>query len=228
MPKANFDTDLESYWKNNESGSGWWSEFPKYIVSLLKAYFGEAAIRDNDWCYDYLPHLTGDHSHMTTVSAMADGQVKGYVVLGENPTVGSMHGALHRKGLRELDWLVVRDFAPTETAEFWRDAPEIARGEITPEDIKTEVFFFPCAAHTEKDGTFTNTQRLLQYHHKAVEAPGDCRSELGFVYHLGRRLKELYADSGDRKDRAIQSLAWDYPTEGPNEEPGAETVLKES
>ena len=68
---------------------------------------------------------------------------------------------------------MVRDFALTETAEFWRTRPEIEAGEMRTEDIQTEVFFFPAAAHTEKDGTFTNTQRLLQWHHKAVEPPGD-------------------------------------------------------
>jgi formate dehydrogenase major subunit len=227
MPKASYDTSFDKYVRYNESRAGWWSQFPKYIVSLLKAYFGDAATKDNDWCFDYLPHISGNHSHMTTVADMADGDVKGYFVMGENPTVGSMHGALHRKGMRELDWLVVRDFALTETAEFWRDAPEIARGEVRTEDIKTEVFFFPCAAHTEKDGTFTNTQRLLQWHHAAVEPPGDCRSELHFMYHLGRRLKDLYASSRDPKDRPILDLTWDYPVSGAREEPDAEAVLKE-
>src|SRR5205823_4623314 len=144
--------------------------------------------------------------HMTTVSDMADGKVKGYFVMGENPTVGSMHGALQRKGLRKLDWLVVRDLNLIETADFWRSAPEIDRGEVKPEDIATEVFFFPAAAHTEKDGTFTNTQRLLQWHHKAIDPPGDARSELHFIYHLGTRLKRLYANSTDRRDRPILDL----------------------
>jgi formate dehydrogenase major subunit len=227
MPKGSHDHTFEDYLKNNSADSGWWGEFPKYIVSLLKAWFGEAATRENGWCFDHLPRITGDHSHMTTVAAMADGAIQGYFLLGENPTVGSMHGALHRKGMRELDWLVVRDFAPTESAEFWRDAPEIGRGEVRPEDIKTEVFFFPCAAHTEKDGSFTNTQRLLQWHHKAIEPPGDCRSELHFFYHLGKLLKDLYKGSADPKDRALQDLTWHYPTEGPEEEPIAETVLAE-
>jgi formate dehydrogenase major subunit len=227
MPKAIFDKTFEDYVKFNESKSGWWAEFPKYIVSLLKAWFGDAATFQNGWCYEYLPNLTGDHSHMTTVADMADGAIKGYFVMGENPTVGSMHGALHRKGMRELDWLVVRDFAPTETAEFWRDAPEIQRGEVRTEDIKTEVFMFPAAAHTEKDGAFTNTQRMLQWHHKAIEPPGDCRSELHFVYHLGLRLKKLYEDSLDPKDRPVLDLTWDYPTKGPHQEPDAEAVLRE-
>ena len=47
---------------------------------------------------------------------------------------------------------MVRDLQLIETAEFWRDAPEIERGEVKPKDIATEVFFFPAAAHTEKDG----------------------------------------------------------------------------
>jgi formate dehydrogenase major subunit len=227
MPKAGADVDLESYLRNNGSGSGWWSNFPRYAVSLLKAYWGSAATEANDWCYDHLPQLTGDHSHMTTVADMADGKVEGYFVMGENPTVGSMHGALHRKALRKAKWVVVRDFAVTETADFWRDGTEIERGEVAPKDIATEVFFFPAATHTEKDGTFTNTQRLLQWHHAAVPPPGECRSELHFVFHLGRLLKEMHSGSTDPKDRPILDLAWDYPTTGPHGEPDAEAVLAE-
>ena len=227
MPKMKHDKTFEEYIKNNESASGWWSEFPKYMVSLLKAWWGDYARKDNSWCYDYLPQMTGDHSHMTTVADMADGKVKGYFVMGENPVVGSMNGALQRKGLRNLDWLVVRDFSLIETAEFWRSGPEIETGEVKPADIATEVFFFPAAAHTEKDGSFTNTQRLLQWHHKAIDPPGDCRSDLHFMYHLGRRLKKLYAGSVDPKDRPVQRLAWEYRTNGPRADPDAEHVLAE-
>ena len=227
MPKSKYDTDFKKYIEEGTAKSGWWSEFPKYAVSLLKAYFGNAARKENDWCFDYLPQLTGDHSHMNTVVEMADGKVKGYFVMGENPTVGSMNGGLQRAALSKLKWLVVRDFSLIETAEFWRDSPEIERGEAKPEEIGTEVFFFPAATHTEKDGTFTNTQRLLQWHHKAIEPPGDARSELHFIYHLGRRLKALYRESRDRKDRPILDLTWDYPASGATEEPSAEAVLKE-
>ncbi|MFN2556185.1 MAG: molybdopterin dinucleotide binding domain-containing protein, partial [Nitriliruptorales bacterium] len=227
MPHARHDVDLSSYIDYNKSAAGWWSNFERYIVSLLKAYFGAAATAANDFCYGYLPHMSGDHSHMTTVAAMRDGVVKGYFLMGENPVVGSMHGALHRAAARQLDWCVVRDFAPTESAEFWRTGPEFDRGEVRPEDCQTEVFFFPAATHTEKDGSFTNTQRLVQWHEAALPPPGDCRSELWFTYHLGRRLKELYQDSTDPKDRPIQDLTWDYPTKGPHDEPDAAAVLKE-
>src|SRR5690606_29822626 len=101
------------------------------------------------------------------------------------------------------------------------------RGEVRAEDIATEVFFFPCAAHVEKDGTFTNTDRLLQWHEKAVEPPGDARSDLWFAYHLGKRLKALYADSEEEKDRPIRALTWDYPEIGPDSEPAAEAILQE-
>ncbi|MCU1263564.1 MAG: formate dehydrogenase, subunit alpha, partial [Bryobacterales bacterium] len=227
MPKVNRDTDLESYLRESTAQWGWWSECPKYMISLLKAWFGEHAAAENGYCFDYLPRLTGDHSHMTTVADMADGKVKGYFVMGENLGVGSMNGALQREGLRALDWLVVRDLPMIETAEFWRYAPEIERGDVKTEEIATEVFFFPAAAHTEKDGSFTNTQRLLQWHHKAVEPPGDCRSELHFMFHLGRLLKARYADSTQQKDRAIQELTWNYTTHGKTEEPSAEEVLRE-
>ena len=227
-PKSVEDATFEEYLKKSTAPTGWWGEFPKYIVSMLKSWFGEAATKENNYCYDYLPMLTGDHSHMNTVVDMADGKLQGYFVMGENPVVGSMNGALQREGLRGLDWLVVRDFQVTETADFWRDAPEIARGEIKKEDIKTEVFFFPACAHTEKDGTFTNTQRLLQWHHKAVEAKGDTRSELDFVFKLGRRLKELYADEYEEvRNWPIRDLTWGYPVKGETEEPDAEAVLME-
>ena len=94
---------------------------------------------------------------------------------------------MQRLGMSKLDWLVVRDFSLIESATWWKDGPEIESGEMRTEDIATEVFFFPAAAHTEKDGTFTNTQRMLQWHHKASEPQDDQRSDLWFIYHLGKR-----------------------------------------
>src|ERR687884_853192 len=113
------------------------------------------------------------------------------------------------------------------TRPSWTHGPEIETGERRTEEIGTEVFFLPAAAHTEKDGTFTNPQRLLQWHHKAVEPPQDCRSELHWIYHLGRRIREKLADSDDPRDRPILELTWDYPVQGPHDEPDAEAVLQE-
>jgi formate dehydrogenase major subunit len=158
---------------------------------------------------------------------MLDGKVKGYFLVGENPAVGSSNGKLHRLGLAALDWLVVRDLAEIESAAFWYDSPEIETGELKTAEIGTEVFLMPAASHVEKDGTFTNTQRLLQWHHKAVEPPGDCRSDLWFTFHLGRLIREKLAASTDAMDRPLLDLTWDYPTSGPTAEPDAEAVLQE-
>jgi formate dehydrogenase major subunit len=158
---------------------------------------------------------------------MLDRETTGYMLLGQNPAVGSANAKLQRKALASLDWLVVRDLAEIESAAFWYDSPEIDSGELRTEDIGTEVFFMPAAAHTEKDGSFTNTQRLLQWHHKAVEPPEDCRSELWFTYHLGKRIREKLKGSDDPKDRPVLDLMWDYPLAGPHDEPDADAVLQE-
>ena len=139
------------------------------LVSLLKAWWGDAARADNDWAYDYLPRLTGAHGTYQTVTAMLADKVEGYFLLGQNPAVGSANGRQQRLGMSHLKWLVVRDLRLIESATWWKDGPEIASGELRTEDIATEVFFLPAASHAEKAGTFTQTQRLLQWRHKALE-----------------------------------------------------------
>jgi formate dehydrogenase major subunit len=134
---------------------------------------------------------------------------------------------MQRLGLASLDWLVVRDFSLIESATWWKDGPEIETGEMRTGDIKTEVFFLPAAAHTEKDGSFTNTQRMLQWHHAAVEPAGDARSDLWFAYHLGRRIREKLATSTDEMDRPVLDLTWDYPLKGAQQDPDADAVLAE-
>jgi formate dehydrogenase major subunit len=206
---------------------GFWANADAYCASLLKAYWGDAATPENDFCYDYLPRLTGDHGTYQQVLSMIDGKIKGYFLLGQNPAVGSAHGKAQRLGMANLDWLVVRDLVEIESATFWRDSPEIGTGEIVPEECRTEVFFLPAASHVEKEGTFTQTQRLLQWREKALDPAGDCRSELWFFFHLGRLIREKLAASTDPRDRPLLDLAWDYPLHGMHDEPSAEAVLKE-
>jgi len=227
MPHSEQYRDYEDYIRKNAPPSGYWGHMEKYFVSLMKAYYGDAATRDNDWCFDRLPRIDADHSAYTFTKGMLEGGVKGFFVLGENPSVGSANGKFDRMAMANLDWMVVRDFVEIEAATFWRDGPEIETGELRTEEIPTEVFFLPAAAHVEKSGSFTNTQRLLQWHHAAVEPKQDCRSELWFAFHLGRIIKEKLHGSGDDMDRGIRDLAWDYPTEGRIAEPSADSVLQE-
>jgi len=227
MPHVEHYGGLASYIERSTAPGGWWGNASAYMVSLLKAWWGAAATKENDFCFDYLPRIDDDNSNYWTVQQMLAGKVKGYLVCGQNPAVGSANGRANRLALAKLDWLVVRDVVEIETAAFWYDSPEIETGELSTDEIATEVFFMPAASHVEKDGSFTNTQRLLQWHFKAVEPKEDCRSELWFYYHLGRKLRERLADSQDPKDLPLQDLTWVYPTSGQIEEPSAEAVLAE-
>ena len=227
MPHAHQHQDLDAFVEGEAAVKGYWGNMRDYAVSLFKAWWGDAADESNDYCFDFLPRLTGTHDTYQTVEAQLEGTCEGYFLLGENPAVGSANAKMQRLGMAALDWLVVRDFSLIESATWWKDGPEIESGELRTEDIDTEVFFLPAASHTEKDGSFTNTQRMLQWHERAMEPEGDARSDLWFMYHLGRRIREKLAGSTDEMDRPLLELTWDYPTEGSIEEPDADAVLRE-
>jgi formate dehydrogenase major subunit len=228
MPRAREgDFTLRDYVESGGSKRGWWSHFDNYVVSLLKAWFGDAATPENDFGFPYLPKLTGNHSHYPTMLRALDGGLDGLLVMGQNPAVGGINSGLQRRALAGLKWLVVRDLADLETAHFWKDSPEIRSGEMRPEDIATEVFLMPAASHVEKEGHFTNTQRLLQWRDKALDPPGDARSELHFTHHLAKRIMAHYAGSDDPKDWPLRNLHWPYTEHGPEREPVVEEVLKE-
>jgi len=219
------ETTFASWTKSHTMRSGRWAEFPAFAVSLLKAWYGEHARADNDWNFARLPLNTGDHSDLPMFFAMKDGAVEGLVLYGQNPAVGGQNAALQRGAMERLKWLVVRDIFETESASFWK------REGANPEDIATEVFFLPVAGVAEKAGTFTNTMRLLQFHEKAVEPPGEARSDLGFTYELGKRLRALYAESANPLDRPLLDLTWDYESDDPHErergEADVEKVMRE-
>jgi formate dehydrogenase major subunit len=214
--------------------TSYWGNYPKFAVSYFKAQFGDAATNENTYGYDYHPKITRDHSHLPMFVDMMDDKIKGFLCVGQNPAVGGQNARFQRKALAKLDWMVVRDFFETETASFWRNSPEIKSGELKTADIKTEIFFLPSAMVPEMEGSFTNTQRLLQYHEKAADPPDDARSNLWFTYHLGKRLKALYRDSANERDWAIRNLTWNYepaPAEVAawriKDEPSAYQALKE-
>jgi formate dehydrogenase major subunit len=220
---------LREYLATEGLTTGAWGGMPKYLVSYLKSMYGPAATPENDFGYDWHPKISGDHSHLPMFVAMADGKVTGMICVGQNPAT-SLNAALERKGMRRLEWLVVKDNFLTETATFWYRAPEIQAGEVKPEDIGTEVFFFPSAQVAETDGSFTNTQRMLQWHFKAADPPGKCRSDLWFTHQLALRLQQLYADSTLPRDQGFKSLVWEFDPDQPQSipgEPDAQKVLRE-
>jgi len=189
-----------------ESERGAWASLPQYMVSLLKAWYGDAASAENEYRYQWLPKLDEDESTASYFLRMHRGDVDGLVVIGQNPAVTNPNATLAREALRRLRWLVVVDLFETETAAAWYADPTGPN----PAEVGAEVILLPAAAVTEKAGSVTNTERLVQWHDKVLDPPGDARSDAWIVYQLGLRLKALYADSEAPKDAPVKALTWDY------------------
>ncbi len=225
MPRKGDET-LQQYFDKYAKKTGLWAHYPEYMVSTLKAYYGKRATAQNDFGYGWLPKLTGNHSFFEYLYDILEGKMDGMFLMGQNPAVGAPNSRLQRKALSKLKWLAVRDMVEVESVNFWRESPEIERGELKTAEIETEVFFFPAAGHAEKEGAFTNTQRLLQWRQKAVEPPGDCRSDAWFMHQLALRLIAKAKASNDPLDEPLRALDWWYP-EDELGEPQMETVLAE-
>lgn len=225
---------LKSYLAHEMEGTGYWANMPKFLVSYLRSMYGAAATPQNQFGWDWHPKITGDHSHLPNMVRMARGEIQGFFCMGQNPAT-SLNGKLERRAMRNLKWLVVKDIFETETAAFWYAAPEVRNGEVRPEDIQTEVFFFPSASVAEMGGTFTNTQRWVQWHEKAADPPGDCRSDEWFTHQLALRLKRMYQFSDRPRDQGIRNLLWEFdydPGQYPTDtripgNPDTEKVLRE-
>jgi formate dehydrogenase major subunit len=221
---------LPDYLASETVPTGYYANTPKFMVSYLKSMWGDAATPGNGFGYDWHPKILGDHSHLPMFVAMDEGKVKGMLLIGQNPAT-SINARLERRAMGKLEWLVVKDNWIHESATFWKNAPEVRSGDVKPEDIKTEIFFFPSAQVAESEGSFTNTQRMLQWHFKAAEAPGECRSDPWFTYQLGKRLKKLYAERVSPRDEGFRRLVFDYEAEDAHErqrgEPDARKLLKE-
>ena len=214
---------LTEYLEKTTPKGGYWVNNPKFVVSLLKAWWGPAATKANDYAYDYLPkrEKADAYSHQHFIVGMLEKKVKGFISMGQNPAVDSPNAKMSRQALRSLEWLVVADLFETDTAAVWKEPG------IDPKSSQVEVFFLPAAPAAEKDGSITNTMRMAQWHVKAVEPPGEARSDAAFIVDLGNRVKALYAASKAKKDRPVLDLVWDYQPQGPKREPTMELVLKE-
>ncbi len=196
----------------------WWKNYPKYMVSLLKAWWGDTATPENEFAYQFLPKNSGNYSHISLFEAMYEGVIKGLLVLGQNPAVDGPNANMERKAMENLEWLVVSELWETETASFWK------RPGANPADIKTEVFLLPAAAWVERDGSVTNSGRWLQWRFKAVDPPGEAREDLWIVNQIMRRVRSLYAKEGGAFADPIVKLTWDYGDGTPD----AEQIARET
>lgn len=212
------DEDLQSYLDRitpkatDRDSVNWWRNTPKYVVSLLKAWYGDAATSENDFAFDYLPKIDdgyegAGHSYIPLMQAMLAGQIKGLFCFGQNPAVGSPNAEMTRQALDGLDWLVVADLFEHETAQHWM------RPGVDPSQIQTEVFLLPASASVEKEGSIVNSGRWMQWRYAAVKPPGEAIPDLDIVDGLVRALKQEYAEDGVFPD-PIRDLAWNYGEAG--------------
>ncbi len=209
-PAQNVQDNLEKYLKANTPVSkdplsvNWWQNYPKYFISLQKAWWGNAATRENEFAFNFQPKISANYSWIALFEAMNTGTVKGLLVWGMNPAVSSPNLNICRRAMGKLDWMVVVDLWETETATFWK------RPGVSPDDIKTEVFLLPTAASMEKEGSVSNSSRWAQWRYKCCEPPGEARSDLDILNQIMLRLKGQYKKEGGPYAEVITKLTWDY------------------
>lgn len=212
-------TTLEQFLETETPASGYWTNKPKFMVSLLKAFYGPNATPENEFCYHNLAKGNKNYSHISLFEAMYKGDVNGLFVMGQNPVGAGPNARTEQKALANLDWLVAVDLWETETASFWQESAD-----SDPSQINTEVFFLPAAASFEKEGSISNSGRWMQYRWKAVDPKGDAKTDLEIVHMLATRVKKLYEGGTSAIDKPIQDLYWNY---GAGDDPDIDLVARE-
>lgn len=198
---------LKAYLEKETPKAGFKVNTPKWMVSYLKAMWGPAATKANEFAYHYLPKKDPkkNYSHIALFEAMHKGDIKGLFLWGQNPIVGGPNANKEREAIKNLDWMVAVDLFPTETMNFWtKEAGE------DPAAVNTEVFVLPACASFEKEGTVASSGRWIQWRWKATEPVGKSKADLDIIHLLTTRLKKAYAGSSRPEDAPIRDLFWDY------------------
>jgi len=191
--------------------ANWWQNEPKYMVSLLKSYFGDKATKANNFGYDWMPKLDAGkaYSWLDIFDEMYKGNFKGLFAWGMNPAASGANANKNRQAMKKLDWMVNVNIFDNETGSFWKGPG------MNPKKIKTEVFMLPCAVSVEKEGSITNSGRWMQWRYKAAEPPGDAKSDGDILIDLMKKVKYLYKkDKNAVFPEPIVNLKWDYTTNG--------------
>src|SRR5947209_14236604 len=210
------DVDLATYLKRTtptlSKPDGWdsfnyWSNTPKFAISFLKAMYGPAATKENDWAFHYLPKIDRNYSWVNIWNDMYEGKVKGLFAFGMNGVMIGPDSQKNIAALKKADWLVVCEIYPDETSEFWK-APGISPDEM--KKIATTVYRLPGAGFAEKDGTFVNSARWLQWKNVALPPPGDAKVDQEILATIFLRVRELYQKEGGKFPDPILNASWTY------------------
>ncbi|HNL41916.1 MAG TPA: formate dehydrogenase-N subunit alpha, partial [Ottowia sp.] len=200
----------------------YWSNFPRFHISLMKSYYGKAATADNQYCYDWVPKLAGGFDALHMFELMHQGKMTGFISQGFNPLATVPNKNKLSAALSKLKYLVIIDPLETETGEFWQNHGPF--NDVKPESIQTEVFRLPSACFAEEEGSFTNSSRIAIWKERALEPPGEAKVDSEIMARLFLKLRQMYAKDGGAFPDAIAGLAWDYVQP---EAPSATEVLRE-
>ncbi len=225
---ADRETDYKAYIASRATKQlrpnqlSYWQNYEKFHVSLMKAWFGDAATRDNNWAFDYLPKLDKIYDVLQVVEDMFHGKMNGYFCQGFNPLASFPNKAKLGTALAKLKYLVIIDPLATETSEFWRNFGEY--NDVDPAKIQTTVFRLPSTCFAEEDGSLVSSSRLLQWHWKGAEPPGEAKPDTVIMAGIFTRLKAMYREKGGVFPDAILNLTWNY--RNPSEPDAAEVAME--
>jgi formate dehydrogenase major subunit len=186
----------------------YWQNVDKFMVSFMKAWWGNTATAENHWCYDYLPKLDKLYDMLQFFELMNQGKINGFICQGFNPLAAAPNKGKLNNALAKLKFLVIADPLATETSEFWRNFGE--HNDVDPAQIETEVFRLPTSCFAEENGSLTNSARWLQWHWQGAEPPGEAQSDLYIMGELFTRIRALYEADGGAFPDPILNLSWPY------------------
>ncbi|GBG15848.1 formate dehydrogenase major subunit [Novimethylophilus kurashikiensis] len=186
----------------------YFANYPKFFVSLMKAWYGPAATKDNDFAYDWMPKLDKVYDGLRVFDLMHEGKINGYFCQGFNPLASFPNKNKLSESLSKLKYLVVMDPLATETSEFWKNHGE--SNDVDASKIQTEVFRLPTTLFAEEEGSLVNSSRWLQWHWKGADAPGECRTDVAIMSDLFLKLREMYKKEGGAFPDPILNLHWPY------------------
>ena len=186
----------------------YWQNYPKFHVSFMKAWWGNAATKENNWAFDYLPKLDKGYDVLQAFELMSQGKINGYICQGFNPLASFPNKAKIGGALAKLKFLVIIDPLATETSEFWKNFG--VYNDVDPAKCQTEVFRLPSTCFAEEDGSLTNSGRWLQWHWKGAEPPGEARGDPEIMAGIFTRIRAMYAKDGGKFPDPIVNLTWPY------------------
>jgi formate dehydrogenase major subunit len=196
--------------------------FPKWFVSLQKAWYGDAATKENDWAYDWLPKRDGAYDVMDTFERIHQGKINGFVMQGFNPLAALPNKKKVGAAMAKLKWLVVIEPLKNETSEFWKNYGEL--NNVKPEEIATEVIRLPASCFAEDPGTFTNSGRVIQWHWAGADPAGEGKTDREIIGQIFTRLRAAYAKDGGKFPDPVLKVTWAYANPS---HPSAEEILRE-